>query len=356
MRTRVLSTSTLALGLLLGCPVTAVEFEDYEFGRWSQEVTECDRLASHGRDPGHVAPAVSRAEMDKPAAIEACRAAVAADPDNPRLNYQLGRAYGYSGRGEEAMPYRLKALAADYPQSLFVIGYLHLLGATIEQDTCQALEYWKRGAGYRRLAALVALPRHTLRGDFDACGQDFSADDLRAYLNEAKTVSAGDYYVGLLADELLAKVDQMEKPTLPRVQRTNLVVRDMDQALAFYRDVLGFELIRVQQQAKDSYSFDVFEIEPGAEVFEAYLSGPGQARVLGLTAVGGMAMKSIPKPNRVALVVEVKDVDAVATAAEKLGLKLYRDDHLEGMDGRAVYERGILDRDGNLVVVYSYGS
>ena len=70
----------------------AVEFEDYDFSRFSQEVTECDRLASHGRDPGHVAPAVSSSGMDKPAAIAACQQAVAADPDNPRLNYQLGRA------------------------------------------------------------------------------------------------------------------------------------------------------------------------------------------------------------------------------------------------------------------------
>jgi hypothetical protein len=27
----------------------AVVFEDYDFSRFSQEVTECDRLASHGR-------------------------------------------------------------------------------------------------------------------------------------------------------------------------------------------------------------------------------------------------------------------------------------------------------------------
>ena len=76
----------------------AVEFEDYDFSRWSQEVTECDRQASHGRDPGHVVPAVSSSGMDKPAAIATCHQALAADPDNPRLNYQLGRAYGYSGR------------------------------------------------------------------------------------------------------------------------------------------------------------------------------------------------------------------------------------------------------------------
>jgi len=185
----------------------AVEFEDYDFSRFSQEITECDRLASHGRDPGHVSPAVSSTAMDKPAAIAACQQAVAADPDNPRLNYQLGRAYGYSGRGEEAMPYRLKALEADYPQSLFVIGYLYSIGRTIEPDICKTYKLWQRAARYRRLAALVALPRHSLRGDFEACGPAISPVNLRAYLNEAKAQS-NDYYVGMLVDDLLAEVDE----------------------------------------------------------------------------------------------------------------------------------------------------
>ena len=155
----------LALTCGLGMSAQAkVEFIDYDHARFSQEVTECDRLASHGRDPGHVAPAVSSSGMDKPAAIAACQQAVAADPDNPRLNYQLGRAYGYSGRGEEAMPHRLKALAA-----------------------------------------LVALPRHSLRGDFTACGPAISAEDLRAYLYEAKAQSS-DYYVGMLVDDLLGEI------------------------------------------------------------------------------------------------------------------------------------------------------
>ncbi|MFK8053806.1 MAG: hypothetical protein AB8F65_12640 [Woeseiaceae bacterium] len=182
-------------------------FEDYDFTRWSQEITECDRLASHGRDPGHVAPPVTQAGMDKPAAIQACLAAVQKDPENPRLNYQLGRAYGYSGMGEKAMPYRLKALEAEYPQSLFVIGYLHLIGVTIEQDTCRAAALWQRGAHYKRLAALVSLPRHYLRGDFDACGLSLSTETMRAYLAAAKPLSS-DYYVGMLIDELTAKVDQ----------------------------------------------------------------------------------------------------------------------------------------------------
>ena len=182
-----------------------VEFVDYDYSRWSQAVTECDRLAAHDLDPGHVAPGVTRAGMDKVRAIEACHAAVRNEPDNPRLNYQLGRAYGYSGRGEEAMPYRLAAVEADYPQSLFVIGYLHLLGSTIEKDVCRAQELWLRAARYRRLAALVSLPVHRLRGDFDHCGVDIADADLRAYLNEALDVSS-DYYVGLLVAELLAKI------------------------------------------------------------------------------------------------------------------------------------------------------
>ena len=205
---RIMTSLFLALTCGPVMPAQAeIEFVDYDYARFSQDVTQCDRLASHGRDPGHVAPAVSSSGMDKPAAIAACQQALAADPNNPRLNYQLGRAYGYSGRGEEAMPYRLKALEADYPQSLFVIGYLYSIGRTIEPDICKTYELWQRAARYRRLAALVALPRQGLRGDFESCGPAIPPGDLRAYLNEAKAQS-NDYYVGMLVDDLLAEVEE----------------------------------------------------------------------------------------------------------------------------------------------------
>jgi len=198
-------TAAVIALFFLANSAAAVEFEDYDFSRWSQEVTECDRLAAHGRDPGHVGTPATSATMDKEAAIAACHEAVAADPDNPRLNYQLGRAYGYSGRGEEAMPYRLKALEANYPQSTFVIGYIYLIGRTIEQDTCKAFELWQISAKNRRLAALVSLPRHYMMGTFDECDAEISNDDLRAYLEEARKIS-DDYYVGMLVDDLLEKV------------------------------------------------------------------------------------------------------------------------------------------------------
>jgi len=178
-------------------PALALEFADYDYSPYAQTVTECDRLAAHGSDPGRVAAGVSSSAMDKPAAIAACRAAVAADPQNPRLNYQLARALGYSDRGEEAMPYRDQAVARDYPQSTFVVGYLHMLGSTIEQDTCRAQALWVRSARYRRLAALVALPRHVMRGDFDQCDLRISDEDLAAYLAEAAGLTE-DYYISML--------------------------------------------------------------------------------------------------------------------------------------------------------------
>ena len=209
---RIMTGLFLALTCGQGMSAQAeVKFIDYDYTRFSQDVTECDRLASHGRDPGHVAAAVSNSGMDKPAAIAACQRAVAADPNNPRLNYLLGRAYGYSDRGEEATPYRLKALEADYPQSLFVIGYLYSIGRTIEPDICKTYELWQRATRYRRLAALGALPRHILRGDFEACGPAIPPEDLRAYLNEARAQSS-DYYVGMLLDDLLAEVDERYLP------------------------------------------------------------------------------------------------------------------------------------------------
>ena len=103
---RIMTSLFLALTCGLGISAQAdVEFIDYDYARFSQDVTECDRLASHGRDPGHVAPAVSSSGMDKPAAIAACQQAVAADPDNPQAQlsartrvWLLG-----SGRGGDAL-------------------------------------------------------------------------------------------------------------------------------------------------------------------------------------------------------------------------------------------------------------
>ncbi|WP_405241626.1 tetratricopeptide repeat protein [Lentisalinibacter salinarum] len=183
------------------------EIRVYSADDYSQAVTACDRLAGHPSDPNSVTDGVSQAGMDKPAAIDACRKAVAADPDNPRLNYQLARAYGYSGMHEEAGPYREVALRAGYPQSLFVMGYILVTGwSGTDADPCYGGELIRRSAEAGRYAGLVGFPYYAVKGTFTACeGLEVAAAQLEAMLDEA-TERGPDYYQGLLIDLLRDRI------------------------------------------------------------------------------------------------------------------------------------------------------
>jgi len=179
----------------------------YDVSGHSQTPTKCDRLAAHPLDPFKVADGVSQSGVDFPAAIAACQAAVEADPDNPRLNYQLARVYGYSGQGEKAYPYRAAAVAADYPQSLFVVGFLHLYGLNAQPlDVCRGGELIHRAALYGRSAALVGYPRYLLQGLFDDCDLPMQRDELLAFLAHERSLIGGDYYRGMLVDMLEEQV------------------------------------------------------------------------------------------------------------------------------------------------------
>lgn len=183
----------LAAALLLHAGLAAAA--PFDPSAWSQEVTECDRLASHPEDPHHVAPGRERSEIDLPAAIAACESAVKADPKNPRLNYQLARVYGYSGAGEKAIPYRAVAVDADYPQALFVVGYLHLLGLNKQpQDVCRAGELIRRSAQQDRLAGQVGFVRWALAGRFDGCAVPRDPAEMLGFLEAAKKHAGGDFY------------------------------------------------------------------------------------------------------------------------------------------------------------------
>ncbi len=202
----------LCLCAVLFALESSAEPLQWDTSTYSQEVTLCDRLASHGDDPFSVAPGVPQAEMDFAAAIAACESAVASDPENPRLRYQLARAYGYSGQGEKAFPHRAKAIALDYPQALFVNGYLHFLGLNeAPKDVCKAGELMRRSARYGRLAGQVGFSRYAMDGEFDGCDVAVNRDEILGFLDAAAD-STSDYYVsmliGMLRKEALARVYQ----------------------------------------------------------------------------------------------------------------------------------------------------
>ena len=186
-------------------PLTVGPYQvsEFDISQYSQEQTECDRLAANPDDPNRVAEGREKAEMDLPAVVTACRAAVAAEPDNPRLNYQLARVLGYSGKGEEAMQYRIRAVNAGYPQSLFVIGYIHMLGQEIAQDKCLGGELMRLSGLRGRIAGQVGFPYYALDGQFDGCDVKMDKVEMLGMLDAAEPRS---YYERLLVSSLKARV------------------------------------------------------------------------------------------------------------------------------------------------------
>ena len=147
----------------------------------------------------------------------------------------------------------------------------------------------------------------------------------------------------------------MSKPPV-RFQRANFVVGDLDRALQFYRDILGFTIEYVQDSPADSYSYTVFEIERSATLRFAVLSAPGQPRVMALTEIKGVKLRHCPDPKRAAIVLEVADFDYVIERAVAWGLVVHPEEKLVTHDGRVGREQGIVDHDGNLVVIYTLPS
>jgi len=142
----------------------------------------------------------------------------------------------------------------------------------------------------------------------------------------------------------------MDKPKI-RFQRANFVVTDIDRALTFYSDVLGFDVVFIKDSAEDSYSYDVFEIDKSNTMRFAVLGTPEQKNVMALTEVPS-AKPITELPRRSAIILEIVEIDRVVAESKALGLKVYHEDKLITKDGREGREIGIVDFDGNLVVIY----
>lgn len=183
---------------------------------WSSAVTLCDQLAAHPSDPDKLTPGVTQPALlaaGADLAIAACQAAVAADPHNPRLNYQLARTLGYSGRGDEAQVFRDRAVEGDYPQALFVVGFVYLTGQGAPKDACKAAPLIRRSAQAGRFAGLVGYPHYMVTGAFSACPQAvIDKAELLGFLESARTHGENnDYYRGILIDYVRSGVAKLSE-------------------------------------------------------------------------------------------------------------------------------------------------
>ena len=137
-----------------------------------------------------------------------------------------------------------------------------------------------------------------------------------------------------------------------RFQRANYLVSNKERALLLYRDILGMSLDFMKVSEKDSYSYDVFDIDDSIAIEFALLSYEDQARVMALTILGDGNLEKNPLPRRAAICIEVDDVDDAVSKCNENGFHCYGEDHLITHDGREGKEVGILDDDGNLIVIY----
>lgn len=137
-----------------------------------------------------------------------------------------------------------------------------------------------------------------------------------------------------------------------RVQRTNLVVADLERAFRVYRDVLGFKVEFVLERGEGRYTYTVFQIPAEAETGFAALSSKGQLRSLALTEITGIDLPEPRLPSSHALVLEVDDFDGALERARAEGLHIFPEETLHTHDGRVGREIGMLDHDGHLIVLY----
>ena len=99
-------------------------------------------------------------------------------------------------------------------------------------------------------------------------------------------------------------------------------------------------------------SYDVFDIDDSIAIEFALLSYQDQPRVMALTILGDGNLEKNPLPRRAAICIEVDDVDDAVSKCNENGFHCYGEDHLITHDGREGKEVGILDDDGNLIVIY----
>ncbi len=111
--------------------------------------TICDQLAAHPGDataPPGTGVGFDVLERDAEAAVKACRQAVAAEPDNLRLTYQLARALHAADNHSEAFRLYKAASASGHIAAFYSLGLAYELGIGVPSDVDEAIRWYRKAA------------------------------------------------------------------------------------------------------------------------------------------------------------------------------------------------------------------
>lgn len=116
-------------------------------------ITDCDITAGDPDDPRRVTDGVRWGLVNIRRALRDCSAALADDPDNPRLLHTMGRVLNIAGRFDEAEQFYRLAGARDYSAALVNLGYLYVAGQGRDRDYGQAMQLYRQAADLGNLRA-----------------------------------------------------------------------------------------------------------------------------------------------------------------------------------------------------------
>jgi len=178
----------------------------------AEEITECDLQAGHPSDPQHLGPGVSSASMILQKAIPACRAAVVANPESARAQYQLARSLVYWADANgadisEGMKHLEIAAGMDYTQALFVLGLMYRRD---EDKECEIEALTRKAADQGLKSARLTYVDDAVSGLYQDCKWVASKAAMAAYL-EAAGEQVNGYYEGMLLAALKRELDGWEQ-------------------------------------------------------------------------------------------------------------------------------------------------
>jgi len=141
-----------------------------------------------------------------------------------------------------------------------------------------------------------------------------------------------------------------------RIKRLAIQVPDLDRAILFYRDVIGFtvEMTGVIEAGDEPYMHKVFNSDPGKSVRRALFSTSTEKR--GLFIVEDTAMPSAKPgiPRRFAAVIEVRDLLAVRDRATAAGFRTEDHQVSRTPSGKAFAEMIIDGPGGQAILAFEY--
>ena len=108
-------------------------------------VTDCDLYAADPNDPQRQVPGVTNGLVNVRDALRACAFSLAADINNPRLQFQFGRVLDIAGRYNWAEHFYELAGKQQYSAALVNLGYLARVGMGREVDYDRALDFYLAG-------------------------------------------------------------------------------------------------------------------------------------------------------------------------------------------------------------------